>query len=70
MNLIERLSPENRAKLAKNYADKYPATYRNLILALENTNYFTELKVGTAIDLVLALGVDMNEFVHLFEQDL
>lgn len=70
MNLLERLSPENRLKLNKDYADKYPSTHRDLVLALENTNYFTDLKIGAAIDLVIALGVDMNEFVHLFNQDL
>ena len=67
MNLLQRLSAENRVKLSNYYAERFPNTYARMIEGLEKYEYFTELPFGIAIDVCSGLRCDMNEFCRLFE---
>lgn len=67
MNLLERLSLENRVKLSVYYSDKFPNTYSKIIEELEKYEYFTELPFGIAIDVCSGLRRDINDFCILFE---
>jgi len=67
MNLLQRLSADNRVKLSNYYAERFPNTYARMIEGLEKYEYFTELPFGIAIDVCTGLGRDMNDFCILFE---
>ena len=68
MNLLERLSVENRVKLSVYYADKFPTIYRNIILELSDEEFFTNINFGLANDICIATGTELNNFCLLFEE--
>lgn len=51
MNLYKRLKPKHKQEL-KQYGDRYPNTVKYIIMELKSTDYFTEVKYGTAHDIL------------------
>lgn len=68
MNLLERLSLANRVKLSVYYGDKFPTIYKNIIVSLENEEFFTNINFGLANDICIATGTELNNFCLLFEE--
>lgn len=67
MNLLQRLSSENRVKLYNYYAERYPNTYAAIIEELEKYEFFLDLPFGIAKDVCSGLRYDINYFCALFE---
>ena len=57
MNLYERLIPKHKKEL-KEHGDKYPNTVKYIIMELKSTDHFTQVKFGTAWDVMFICKLD------------
>lgn len=66
-NLLERLEVERRVQLSSYYAEKFPNTYKEILLDLENNFAFSDMKLGTAYDLAAAFQLPVGDIIYEFE---
>jgi hypothetical protein len=67
--LFERLKPEYKAQLLAQF-DNYPNAIKAAVVELKNENSILDLRVGTAMCLVMYLDLkssDVNQVLNLFE---
>lgn len=57
LTLYQRLSDENKTKLAKRYAE-YPSIHASIVEVLSSEQFFTQVPYGVAFDVSRACNVN------------
>ena len=65
MTLLERLKPEFRVKI-DSINKIYPSTYKSIIKSLNDNDFYTELRVGDAMQLLQHLDLDLSNLTTIF----